>query len=70
MSHTNLQIPSWNDTEALRYRTQQDAELKFWQERSAWLLAELENIPRAIKEYGHLTLPDGTKLIPEHKDTK
>ena len=54
MSYVNVQI--YDDTETRLRQCLQDAERKFWQEEAVRLRQQIENIPAAIKEWGHVTI--------------
>ncbi len=56
MSHTNVSIRDDSDDRLRRHLL--EAERKFWAEEAFRLQRELENIPRAISQWGFVTLSD------------
>jgi hypothetical protein len=71
MAHTNMSIPRrFGEIDRMLTTAKAEAELKFWKETAEWFLKELENIPEAIEKYGYVTLPDGTKLVPDPSPTQ
>lgn len=61
MAHTNMEIR--DDAEARLRRHLLEAERKFWADEAFRLQSELENIPRALKQWGHVTISDGREEV-------
>ena len=52
MSHTNCHLDSFGEVYRSEERAKLIAEAKFWKDQAEYLRKELENIPKALKEYG------------------
>lgn len=52
MSHTNCHLDSFGEVYRLEERAKLIAEVKFWKDQAEYLRRELENIPKALAEYG------------------
>ncbi|WP_445505038.1 hypothetical protein [Microvirga sp. G4-2] len=57
MAYTNLSIK--DDTHSRKAWTLLEAEKKFWEDEALRLQMKLDNIPRAIREHGYITVHDG-----------
>ena len=63
MTHTNLQMPIRMEAADRLAMKQAHSELEFWRKEAERLAAGLENIPRAVKRYGFIEVPDGSESI-------
>lgn len=56
MSHTNVSTNKRKDDEQdLRVELLQ-VEVNFWRKRYEWMRSEMENIPKAVKEWGYVDI--------------
>lgn len=63
MVHTNMSMPNRLETADRLAATQLASERDFWRNEAERLAAELENIPRAVKRYGFIEVPDGSETL-------
>lgn len=71
MTHTNCSLQKPNEVTQWLNVEKLETELKFWRSQAEHLTAELENIPRALREYGEWQITawgETTHVIldPEH----
>jgi len=59
-AHINYQIQRIGDVFMQLENEKRDAELKFWKRRAEALSGELENIPKALHQYGTWEIRDDT----------
>ncbi|WP_201829671.1 hypothetical protein [Microvirga zambiensis] len=63
MAYVNVEVPTYGETSDRRQLALTHAEMEFWKSEAAALRKQLENIPRAIEEWGYVTVTDGIRSV-------